>query len=200
MKLLNVDLRLGKAADAKMILAENPDSVIVAAGAHNFILPIKGANLAHVFDAWKVLDHEQLPSGKVVVIGGGLVGAETAEFLAEAGCEVTIAEMMDEIAKEESSTIKPTIFDSFAKHHVNLMTGTKVKEITEKRVEAETKDGNVSISCDYVVFAVGAKSNAFDAGPLTEKGIQVQFAGDCNERAADINRAIEQGYLAACEI
>lgn len=200
MKLLNVDLRLGKAADAKMILDENPDSVIVAAGAHNFILPIKGANLAHVFDAWKVLDHEQLPSGKVVVIGGGLVGVETAEFLAEAGCEVTIAEMMDEIAKEESSTIKPTIFDSFAKHHVNLMTGTKVKEITEKRVEAETKDGDVSISCDYVVFAVGAKSNAFDAGPLTEKGIQVQFAGDCNERAADINRAIEQGYLAACEI
>lgn len=200
MKLLNVDLRLGKAADANMILAENPDSVIVAAGAHNFILPIKGANLAHVFDAWKVLDHEQLPSGKVVVIGGGLVGAETAEFLAEAGCEVTIAEMMDEIAKEESSTIKPIIFDSFAKHHVNLMTGTKVKEITEKTVEAETKDGDVSISCDYVVFAVGAKSNAFDAVPLTEKGIQVQFAGDCNERAADINRAIEQGYLAACEI
>ena len=197
MKVLDIDLRLGREVCAKCIMSENPDAVIVAVGASNVIPSISGSDLPHVYDAWKVLNHEQLPSGKVVVIGGGLVGAETAELLAQNGCEVSIVEMMEDIAKEESTTVKPIMMADFKAHDVQQYTKTKVTAITSTTVEAENEEGTVSIPCDYVVLAVGAKPNAFDVSLLTEKGIDVHVVGDCHEKAADINRAIEEGYLAA---
>lgn len=200
MKYLDIDLRLGKPACSKCILDEKPDHVIIATGASNAIPPINGVDLPHVYDAWKVLNHEQLPSGKTVVIGGGLVGAETAELLAQMGLEVTVVEMLDEIAKEESSTVKPTMFEDFKAHNVQLLTKTKVTAITPSSVEAQNEEGNVSIPCDYVVLAVGAKPNSFDISPLTDANIKVSVVGDCNDKAADINKAVEEGYLAALSI
>lgn len=197
MKVLDIDLRLGREVCPKCVMAEEPDAVIVAVGASNVVPSIEGVNLPHVYDAWKVLNHEQLPSGKVVVIGGGLVGAETAELLAQMGCEVSIVEMMDTIAKEESTTVRPTMMADFEAHHVQQFIKTKVTAITSTTVEAENEEGKVSLPCDCVVLAVGAKPNAFDTSLFTEKGIEVHVVGDCNERAADINRAIEEGYLAA---
>ena len=197
MKVLDIDLRLGQEVCPKCVMAENPDAVIVAVGASNALPPIEGHDLPHVYDAWKVLNHEQLPSGKVVIIGGGLVGAETAELLANQGCEVSIVEMMEMIAKEESTTVRPTMMADFEAHGVHQLVKTKVTAITPTSVEAQDEEGTVSIPCDYVVLAVGAKPNAFDVSPLTEKGIEVHVVGDANERAADINRAIEEGYLAA---
>lgn len=99
--------------------------------------------------------------------------------------------------KEESKTVRPVLFESFEKYQVQLLTGTKVTAITANSVEAENAEGKVSLPCDYVVLAVGARPNLFDAQALEDKGVQVSFVGDCNERAADINRAVEEGYLAA---
>lgn len=200
MKVLNIDLRLGKHVTNDDIIKEKPDHVIVAIGASNTTLPIPGVNLAHVLDAWKILNHEQLPSGRVVIIGGGLVGVETAELLAQMGCEITIVEMLEEIAKEESSTVKPIMFENFEKHQVKLLTKTKVTEITKNSIKATNETGQISIPCDYVVLAVGAKPNFFDVSELTARNIKVDFIGDCNEKAADINNAITQGYLAANNI
>ncbi|WP_338086444.1 FAD-dependent oxidoreductase [Massilimicrobiota timonensis] len=200
MKELDVDLRLGHTVCAQCILDENPDAVIVAVGASNVIPPIPGSDLPHVYDAWKVLNHEQLPNGRVVVIGGGLVGAETAEMLAQMGAQVSIVEMMDTIAKEESTTVRPTMMADFEKHGVQQYVNTKVTAITPATVEAQNENGTISLDCDYVVLAVGAKPNAFDTSLLEEKGIPVYVVGDCHEKAADINRAIEEGYLAANQI
>lgn len=200
MKELNIDLRLGKKVNNQDILNEHPDSVIIATGATNTILPIPGSELPHVFDAWKILDYQQLPSGKVTIIGGGLVGAETAEFLAEMNCDVTIVEMLEEIAKEESLTVKPVMFENFKKHQVKLLTKTKVTKITNTTVEATNDDGEISIPSDYVIFAAGASPCKFDVSELIDNNIDVHFVGDCNEKAADINNAIEQGYLTANNI
>lgn len=197
MKVLDIDLRLGHEVCQKCVIDENPDAVIIATGASNVIPAIKGCDLPHVCDAWKVLNHEQLPSGRVVVIGGGLVGAETAELLAQNGCEVSIVEMMDTIAKEESTTVRPIMMANFEKHDVKQFTKTKVIAITPTTVEAENEEGTVSLPCDYVVLAVGAKPNDFDITSLRAKGIDIFVVGDCHEKAADINRAIEEGYLAA---
>ncbi len=199
MKVLDVDVRLNQEVCQNCVLKENPDVVIVACGAHNNILAFEGVDLPHVYDAWKVLNHEQLPSGEVVVIGGGLVGAETAELLANNGCHVTIVEMTAEIAKEESSTVKPIMMEDFKKNDVKQLVNTKVTSITSTTVEAESEEGKVSIPCDYVVLAVGAKPNAFDVGKLEEAGIEVKVVGDANV-ASDINHAVEEGYLAANSI
>ena len=195
-EMLKVDLRLGRKVTGEDILTDHPDEVIVATGAHNFILDIPGKDMPHVQDAWKVLAHKQFPSGRIIVIGGGLVGAETAEYLALKGNDVSIVEMMDTIAKEESTTIRPEMMADFEKHGVKQYTKTKVTAITSQSVEAETEEGHVSLPCDYVVFAVGAKSEAFDTSLLEENNIHVQVVGDAS-KVADINSAIESGYLAA---
>ena len=83
-----------------------------------------------------MLAGEQHPQGRVVVIGGGLVGAETAEYIAQGDCEVTIVEMMGQIAAEESSTVKPFIMEDFTAHNVVVKTNTKVDRITADAVEA----------------------------------------------------------------
>lgn len=132
-----------------------------------------------------------------VVIGGGLVGTETAELLAEMGCYVSIVEMMEEIAKEESSTVKPTMLETFKKHHVEMLTKIKVMKITPSRIETEGDNGMISLPCDYVVLAVCAKPNVFDITPLTSVGIEVHLVGDCHDRVSDIYHAIEEGYLVA---
>ena len=159
---------------------------------------------------------------RVVVIGGGLVGAETAEYIAQGDCEVTIVEMMGQIAAEESSTVKPFIMEDFTAHNVVVKTNTKVDRITADAVEAtetlnppapagrpgapaptpaadvpEPQTQAISIPCDCVVIASGTAPVTFDTAALEEHGIKVTLVGDCNGKAADINRAVEEGYLAA---
>lgn len=193
-----VTLRIGETATLEKILSLSPDTVIIATGAHSFMPPIQGINNSNVCDAWEILSGKQQVYGKVAVIGGGMVGCETAEYLAERGAEVSIIEMMDTIAKGESSTILPTLMENYQKYHVAQYTGHTVKEITLTEVICETKENpHISIPCDYAVIALGAKPTVFDTSAIEEKGIPVMKIGDCNERAADISNAIRTGYDAA---
>lgn len=200
-KKLGVALQMGREVDAQTILQQRFDSVIVAVGASNALPPIPGHDMLHVLDAWKVLDQQQICSGDVVVIGGGLVGVETAEYLAENNCRVSVVEMLDGIAKEESNTVLPILLDNLKAHDVQLYTNTKVKQIQATQVICKQQDGNeLALACDYVVMATGAKINTFDASVLEQNNIDVHFIGDCNEKASNINNAIEQGYLIANQI
>ena len=99
--LLGLKLRRGSIADLK------PDHVIVAAGANSARFPINGMDRACVCDAWDVLSGKTEVYGRTAVIGGGMVGCETAEYLAERGCSVSVIEMLDKIAAGESETITP---------------------------------------------------------------------------------------------
>lgn len=204
------------------LIADGADEVIVAVGGRCATPPIEGVNMPHVMDSWKVLAGEQHPQGRVVVIGGGLVGAETTEYIAQGDCEVTIIEMMRQIAAEESSTVKPFIMEDFAAHNVVVKTNTKVDRITADAVDAtetlnppapagrpgapaptpaadvpEPQTQAISIPCDCVVIASGTAPVAFNTAALEAHGIKVTLVGDCNGKAADINRAVEEGYLAA---
>lgn len=193
-----VTLRIGETATSEKILSLSPDAVIIATGAHSFMPPIQGINNSNVCDAWEILSGKQQVYGKVAVIGGGMVGCETAEYLAERGAEVSIIEMLDTIAKGESNTILPTLMENYQKYHVKQYTGHTVKEITLTEVICETKENpHISIPCDYAVIALGAKPTAFDTSAIEEKGIPVVKIGDCKERASDISNAIRTGYDAA---
>lgn len=198
-----VEVRCGVDATAELVLAEKPDAVIVATGALNIRPNIPGADGTQVLDAWKVLAGDEQAHGSVVIIGGGLVGAETAEFLAqpERGCSVTIVEMLDKIAGEESSTVLPAMMADFEEHGVRQLTNTKVVRITATAVEAEDADGNpVTLSCDCAILALGSRPVAFDAAPLEAAGVAVTLAGDCTGGECSINNAVEAGYLAACAL
>ena len=190
---MGVNIHLNTEADAATLNAH--DAVIVAVGAHDFLLPIPGADGENVVSSWDVLAGTAEAKGHCVVIGGGLVGTETAEFLLEKGCTVTIVEMMDKIANGESSTILPTIMGHFAKAGVQQHVNTKVQSIENGAVKALKGEEEISIPCDTVVMAVGSRKNAFDASGIT---VPVVYAGDCaGERTAGICEAIRGGYHAA---
>ncbi len=190
---LGVSIHLNSEATVEQMNAA--DAVIVAIGAHDMALPIPGADGENVVSSWDVLAGTAKAKGHCVVIGGGLVGTETAEFLLEKGHQVTIVEMLDKIANGESSTILPTIMGHFAKGGVAQHVNTKVLAIEGNGVKAQKGEEEISISCDTVVMAVGSKKNTIDLSGVT---VPVVYAGDCaGERTAGILEAIRGGYHAA---
>lgn len=192
-----VTVRMGEMATTQSVLALVPDAVIVAVGASNFIPAIQGVDGGNVRNAWKVLAGEQAVSGRVVVVGGGMVGCETAEYLAEQGCQVSVVEMSGKIASEVGMTVLPTMLEFFKDHAIAQFTGHKVINIRADEVICENQNGNtVKIPCDYVVMASGSRSVKFDTAPLTDKGISVVEIGDCR-KVSNISQAIKTGYEAA---
>ena len=193
---LNVDVRMNTVLSNEELNAF--DEVIIAAGAHNMELPMPVEN-SNVVSAWDVLEGKEV-TGKCVILGGGLVGAETAEYLANRGHEVTIVEMMEKIAAQESQTVLPLMMKDFAEHHVQQLTNTKVSSITNNVVKAvNTKDETeIEISADTVVAALGSRKNVVDVTGITKP---VHYVGDCSgERTADIANAIRTAYHTANKI
>ena len=196
-----VHLCMGQTRTAEQLKDAGFEAVINAVGAHSAAPRIPGIDSVNVADAWKVLAGEQQVYGTVAVIGGGMVGCETAEYLAARGCKVSVIEMMDKIAAGESTTILPTLLENYKTYGVEQYPSHKVKEFRIDAVVCENKDGaEVTIPCDYIVLAMGARSNAFDAAALEAAGIPVYSIGDAAGKAADISNAIRTGYDTACQL
>lgn len=196
-----VHLCMGQTRTAEQLKDAGFEAVINAVGAHSAAPRIPGIDSVNVADAWKVLAGEQQVYGTVAVIGGGMVGCETAEYLAARGCKVSVIEMMDKIAAGESTTILPTLLENYKTYGVEQYPSHKVKEFRMDAVVCENKDGaEVSIPCDYIVLAMGARSNEFDAAALEAASIPVYSIGDAAGKAADISNAIRTGYDTACQL
>ena len=196
-----VHLCMGQTRTAEQLKDAGFEAVINAVGAHSAAPRIPGIDSVNVADAWKVLAGEQQVYGTVAVIGGGMVGCETAEYLAARGCKVSVIEMMDKIAAGESTTILPTLLENYKTYGVEQYPSHKVKEFRMNAVVCENKDGaEVTIPCDYIVLAMGARSNEFDAAALEAASIPVYSIGDAAGKAADISNAIRTGYDTACQL
>ena len=196
-----VHLCMGQTRTAEQLKDAGFEAIINAVGAHSAAPRIPGIDSVNVADAWKVLAGEQQVYGTVAVIGGGMVGCETAEYLAARGCKVSVIEMMDKIAAGESTTILPTLLENYKTYGVEQYPSHKVKEFRMDAVVCENKDGaEVTIPCDYIVLAMGARSNEFDAAALEAASIPVYSIGDAAGKAADISNAIRTGYDTACQL
>ncbi|MBN2051421.1 MAG: FAD-dependent oxidoreductase [Spirochaetales bacterium] len=155
------------------------DAVIVASGASPIIPPIPGVDKKHVTDALEVLNKKRECGKKVVVIGGGLVGSETALWLAEQGKDVTVVEMEAEIMKDVAVTDKLAYMDKIAATSMEILTGRKVGEITNQGVSIQDIRGMTrEIKADTVVLAVGLKPETALYEELKAKGIPVKLIGD----------------------
>lgn len=190
---LHVDIRMNTVMSNEEL--NGYDEVIIATGAHNMDLPMPVEN-SNVVSAWDVLRGQEV-TGKCVILGGGLVGAETAEYLANKGHEVTIVEMMERIAAQESQTVLPLMMKDFAEHNVQQLTDTKVSSISNNTVKAvNTKDNTeIEIKADTIVAALGSRKNVMDVTGITKP---VHYVGDCSgERTADIASAIRTAYHTA---
>ncbi|OWL89208.1 FAD-dependent oxidoreductase [Halopseudomonas aestusnigri] len=133
--------------------------------------------------ALRQLSRLWMPLGKqVVIIGGGLVGLELAEFLAERGRSVSVVEPTESLGRELSIVRRWRVLDNLRKHSVAMHRQTSVVAIDQCQVHCLDENGGAfSLPADSVVIALGAAPQGDLAEQLTRSGIAVSRIGDCNE-------------------
>lgn len=155
-----VNIVLNKTATADEVLTAGFDAVILAAGSRNFIPPIKGIDGPNVLTANDAMCGAPL-TGKVLVIGGGLVGMEAALQFDETAEKVTVVEVADAILKtlEENLNNTQALYNMIDNSKLEIVTSAAVTEVGDGYA-VYTKDGKeVKIECDKVVVASGYRSN-----------------------------------------
>ena len=174
------------------------DRVILALGAEPVCPPIPGAQ--HAVQACDLYDTNLTLSGKVVVIGGGTVGCETALYLSGKGCEVTIVEMGGELAHGEGGSYRGALlFEIEDDPHVTVMLSTKCKSIEASGVTVEQNGQEIRLPADAVVLSAGMRSRKAEALKLWQPGVLTSMAGDCI-RPCNVEQAIHTGYDAASRL
>jgi 2,4-dienoyl-CoA reductase (NADPH2) len=196
---LGVRVRLGEEVTVKTVEDVNPDVVVVATGATPIIPDIRGARGKNVAMAIDVLTGRRYVGGNVVVIGGGMTGCETAEFLAEKDRKVTILEMLERIGADIGPATRWVLMGRLRRLGVRMETNTRVEEITDTGVKATRNGSTESIEADSVVLAVGMKANRRLAEELEGKASTIYVIGD-SETPGKITEAIERAFLVGCEI
>ena len=157
-----VDIRTGVEANEEVLKALNPDAIILATGSNPLILRIPGLAACGYMTAQELLDGKRVSGKKALVVGGGMVGCEAAEFLAERGHEVSVIEMKDVIAADVTPESRRYMFETFREHNVGLYPGAKVGEFFTDGVDYTLVDGTPGTlrGFDSIVLAMGSRSNA----------------------------------------
>ncbi len=153
---LKVDIRLGQRLTADKIKEIKPDVLIIATGSEPTIPEIPGVNHKNTISARQALSTEEIGKN-VLVIGGGLVGSETADYLSGKGKNVTIIEMLGHIAEGIGPAALFFLRNRLKEKQVKIMTRTTVKSIADDGVVVETASGEKRLGpFDTIVLAVGA--------------------------------------------
>jgi 2,4-dienoyl-CoA reductase-like NADH-dependent reductase (Old Yellow Enzyme family)/thioredoxin reductase len=193
-KKLGVKVELNKTANAESIKQFKPDAVIIATGANPLVPKITGICNSNVVIAEDVLAGKAAVGQRVVVVGGGLVGCETAEYLVEKGKKVTIVEMLNEIAVGVGTSPKVGLLYRLKTAGVTMLTGTKCQQINDKGVIVQKKEGKEqTIEVDTVVLAVGARADSELAKSIKDIVPEVHLVGDCVEARRILN-AVGEGH------
>lgn len=193
-----VEIRLSTPITTKLIEEVNPEEVIIAIGAEPMKLRVPGAELPQVTNSHDVLAGKVSVSGDVVVVGGGLVGLEVAEYLAGKVGKITVVEMLDQVAKDLGDLRKISVMESIYHSGINTLTNAKCIEIKDDAVVIE-KDGDIQeIKCNLVVVAIGARSRSFDhiAAYCEEKKLPYHVIGDAVRARRALNSTAEAAALA----
>jgi 2,4-dienoyl-CoA reductase-like NADH-dependent reductase (Old Yellow Enzyme family)/thioredoxin reductase len=178
-----VEVLLGREFRPELVTENKPDVIIVATGATPIEPKIAGADLPNVAQAWDILNGREA-KGRVVVVGAGCQGCETAEFLAAKGKDVTIVEMLPELAWDMEPFTKILLLERFEKYRVKVHKSTTVTKIRSDGIDAKDKDGrHISIDADTVVICVGSRSNNGLLSILDGSVNEVYGIGDCEEPA-----------------
>lgn len=175
----DVTVRMNTEATAENVLAGGFDKVILSSGARHSTLPVPGVDGPNVVLANDVLVDKARTGRRVVVIGGGLVGCETAAHCAETADEVTIIETLDDVLRtvQHSRNNDQSLRQLLADRKVNVVANAKVTTIGETSVEYEQDGADHSVKADTCILAVGYTPNneLFDA---LNGNVDVSMIGD----------------------
>ncbi len=196
-----VDIKTGTEVTDAMIEQGKPDAVVLATGADKAACPIEGGASSIVCDAWQILSGEVAPRDHVLIIGGGLIGMETADFLCEKGLkDVTVVETLATPQVLPMSSHGAMLYRRLGAAGAKLMFNTTMKIIEEGSVVVSTDNQDRKLEpVNQVVVAVGVipRSNLREA--LKQKGVRHFIIGDAKEPRRIIE-ATTEGAGAAWEI
>ncbi len=194
-----VDVRLGQKFTPEMVEKLKPDVVILAAGVKPFVPQIPGIGSKKVIQADEVLMGVET-GDRVVIIGGELVGCETAMLLIDKGKKVTIMRRGPKMATKIHEFIREPMLNRLNYKGAVMLTGVDYKEITDAGVVIQTTEGERRlIEADTVVLAVGSTPNTELAADLKCAVDRLLFVGDCVEPRT-IMEAVQEGFKAGAAI
>jgi 2-enoate reductase len=194
---VGVKVELGRDANLEAIRGVGPDVVFVAAGSTPIIPDIPGAVKGHVMTANDLLLGKKETGESIVIIGGGIIGCETALFLAQEEKKVIIIEILEDIARDMYSVNRMHLLKLLADRGVKILTETRVVEIGEQEITIVDKEDRPStLKADTVVLALGLKPNSEPYESLVGKVPEVYPIGDCTKARKVIN-AVWEGFRLA---
>lgn len=219
----------GRRADMALVRELAPDQVILATGAEPIRPSLEGVDLPLVVQAWDVLSHRALLGRRVVVIGGGAVGVETALFIAEKGTlsgdalkflmvqgaepldsllelatrgshEVVLIEALGAVGADIGKSTRWTMLQDMKRLGVDARTGTRALAIEPGGVRVEGDAGLATlIEADHVVLALGARSVTSLLTDLESSGVPTTTCGDAREVATALE-AVHSGHKAGSSV
>ena len=200
LKTAGIQIEVGAKISEAWLDEFSPDVAILATGSDPSIPDIEGLSKKTVLTGRDVLRGVAIKGDRVVIIGGGQVGCEVGEYLSGQGVDVTIVEILDDIAGGMPHISKLPLEMALEKNGVRIMTKTKVLSVTEEGVVVECKGTREIIPADVIVTATGGRPHeeAFDR-VIREKIREVYVIGD-RSAARGILEAVREGYDVAKRI
>ena len=196
-----VEIVMNHRATAADIESLKPDEVIVATGGVPIVLRVPGAECCTL--AGDILTGKTTVTGNCVVIGGGSVGCETADFMVEHGAQVTIVEMLDALCRDLEKRQRKLLLQKLIHAGANTIVNAKVLEIGEGYVEYESFGLKRRIlGVDNVVMATGYKGSVPEdiMSACEQMKLPVHIVGDCSTKSHNALVAIREGYDCGVEI
>ena len=194
-----VQVEMNTLLTAEDIKSRKPDAVVLAVGAAPFVPPVPGIDKEHVIDCITTMVKAPETGEKVVVIGGGLVGCETAIGYAQQGKQVTIVEALPDILSAGPATPdshNQMIRDMLAEARVTCKVGSRLAKVTDREVVLQTKTGEERIPADAVILSVGFRPRPSMASQLLGAGMEVYQVGD-GTKVGNVMTAVGSAYTVA---
>lgn len=184
-----------------MVAEAKPDAVIVATGSNPLVLPIPGINDTGVIHAGDLLDGKASVGKKVLVVGGGMVGCEVADFLGELGHEVSVIELRDQLGPDVIPEHRKFLMKDFDTYKVQGVTGAKVAQFFTDGVSYTLADGTEGRleGFDNVVLAMGYRNNDTISEEIKKIVAETYVIGDAVKARKALD-ATAEGLNAALEI
>lgn len=199
-----VKVNLSVDVTAEMIDKENPEVLVLATGSRPSESDITGIKENNVVTAWDILEGKtELKNQNVVILGGNMIGCETAEFIVEKGNKVSVIKMRPGslIAEDMEPTNRRGLLDSLEEYNVQLLTDYRVEAIISNGVKIVKRESGeeVTVKAETIVLALGSEPVRDLAEAMKKKGVVFYTIGDC-EKPRNIRQAIYEGSLIGRQI
>jgi len=185
---------LNKKVDAEGIKAFSPDVVILATGSKFTMPKIEGMNNPQVITAINALKNDEDVGKKIAIIGGGLVGLETAEYFAEKGKKITLIEMQEDVGLNMPFLTKVPLLLNLQEHGVTILTNALVRKIMQKHIEIEQEGIKKRLGYDTIILSMGGQPDDQFEKELINSDFSVYSVGNCHQQG-DLLTAIHDGFM-----